>query len=128
MRFTIGTQKVVIQTIQPLYSDQRGWIVNAFGTNDGLDHGLMQQPRLVSAAPNIPRGNHFHDEIETTILLNNRWHFVFANEEGDMRKEIDVDATQQPYVIIIPEFIAHAVVNRSDTTAGILHSSEDNTN
>ncbi len=40
-----------------------------------------------------------------------------------MRKEIDVDATQQPYVIIIPEFIAHAVVNRSDTTGYIFHYS-----
>lgn len=120
----ISDQRIVIQPITPLQSDDRGWMITT-GITPQQDPVTQHTPRLISTNPGQIRGNHYHpQETETMIFLNGLWEAIFADSRGKFKQTAVLDCQTQPFTLTVPPTIAHAFTNQSSTTAYLFHYSD----
>jgi uncharacterized RmlC-like cupin family protein len=97
------------------------WVLN---TDDiPVDEALIKDKQLVHLAPGSVGGNHRHPRTEWFIGIGELV-LVWLDEHGEKHEE-HMHPAGQIKLIMMPPFLAHAVVNKSQDSFGILYELAD---
>jgi uncharacterized RmlC-like cupin family protein len=101
--------------------DAEVWVLN---TDDiPVSKDLIEDQQIVHLAPQSIGGNHRHPRTEWFIGIGELV-FVWLDDNGD-RHEEHMHPDGQIKLIVVPPFLAHAVVNKSKDKNGILFEMAD---
>lgn len=116
------TTLATLQPVTYLHKDINGWIINASGLDSNIELSVMHQPRILSCNSGSIRGNHFHPNIEETIIfISGSWRIVLATPDLLTREETTVECAFQPWKLNIPHNVVHAIMNLSSEVCYIYH-------
>ena len=97
------------------------WVLNF--DDIPVEKELIKDQQIAHLAPGSIGGNHRHPRTEWLIGIGDLV-CIWLDENG-VKHEEHMNPSGQIRLVIIPPFLAHAVVNRSENTAGLIYEMAD---
>lgn len=97
------------------------WVLN---TNDiPVDKNLIKDQQIVHFSPKSFGGNHKHPRTEWFVGIGDL-EFIWLDGNGK-ESRVHMNPNGQIFLIEVPPYLPHAVINRSDSRTGILFELAD---